>query len=221
MTKRIKPAARANAADERAKVNGRRVRRDLTEKKILKAVARLLVKRGVDGLGMNVVAKAAGVDKVLIYRYFGDLGGLLRRYGESVDFWPTFDEVLGPERDVLREPDAGRIASRILVNYARALRRRPTTLELLAWECSHRNELTMVLEETRERWSGALLAEIKKSGVELAQPLVALAIVMSAAIHYLAVRGRHIDVFSGLEIGSDRGWREIESVIAEAFCPRR
>jgi hypothetical protein len=90
------------------------------------------------------------VDKVLIYRYFGDMGGLLRRFGQSADFWPSLDEVLGPQREVLREANAGRVARRILINYTRAIRRRPTTLQLLAWECCHRNELTRALEETRE-----------------------------------------------------------------------
>ena len=205
--------------DPETKPDGRHARRDQTEKKLLTTVGKLLAKRGVKALGVNVVAQAAGVDKVLIYRYFGDFDGLLRRYGESVDFWPSFDEVLGAEREVLLERDPNRIASRFLMNYARALRRRPATLELLAWECSHRNELTMVLEQTRERWSGELLAEIQKAGVVLEPSLVARAVVMSAAIHYLAVRGRQLEVFSGIEIGKKGNWAEIEQAIQLSFEP--
>jgi hypothetical protein len=145
--------------------------------------------------------------------------------GISGAFW--WGLALGPPADsagrgALATVIAVQVAGIVCFVYlARALRRRPMTLELLAWECSHRSELTMVLEETRERWSGALLAEVQKSGVQLPQPLVTLAVVLSAAIHYLAVRGRDIDVFSGLEIGSDTGWHEIENVIAGAFSRRR
>jgi AcrR family transcriptional regulator len=199
------------------KPDGRRVRRDLTEKKILATVGKLIAKRGLDALGVNAVAKAARVDKVLIYRYFGDLDGLLRRYGESADFWPDLDEVLGAEREVLREPSAAQIASRILVNYARALRRRPATLQLLAWECCHRNELTIVLEETRERWSARLIEEIRSAGIPLSAEMMMLAGLLSAAINYLTMRGQQIRVFGGMDVHSDEGWSAIESAIGAAF----
>jgi AcrR family transcriptional regulator len=209
----------AKPAKKREPRNGQRARRALTERKLLDAVGQLIAREGVEELGINAVAKAAGVDKVLIYRYFDGLGGLLRRFGESADFWPSLDEVLGPQRDVLREASAAGVAGRILINYTRALRRRPTTLQLLAWECCHRNELTRVLEETRERWSQALLQEIRAAGVPMAEETVRLSVLLSAAVHYLAIRGREIRMFSGMDVGTERGWRAIETTITAAFAP--
>ena len=47
--------------------------RPQTEAKLRAALARLLAKSGFGALTPSAVAKEAGVDKMLIYRYFGDL----------------------------------------------------------------------------------------------------------------------------------------------------
>lgn len=49
----------------------RRRSREATRRRILDAAERLAVHAGVGALGVNAVAQRAGVDKVLIYRYFG------------------------------------------------------------------------------------------------------------------------------------------------------
>src|SRR5262249_27082715 len=66
-----------------------------TEEEILAAVGRLLESSGFDELGMNAVAREAGVDKVLVYRYFGKLPDLLRAFAERGGHWPTDAELVG------------------------------------------------------------------------------------------------------------------------------
>jgi hypothetical protein len=65
-------------------------------------------------------------------------------------FWPTLQEIIGPDPGLLSDPDHAHTAARLLANYARALRKRPVTLDLLARECAHRNPLTVALESARE-----------------------------------------------------------------------
>jgi AcrR family transcriptional regulator len=191
--------------------------REETEQRLVQAVEDLLREEGFVGLGVNAVAQRAGVDKVLIYRYFDGFPGLLRRYAESGAFWPSLDEILGPDRALLREPDPARLGARVLASYARALRARPVTLELLAWECSRRNELTRVLEEVRERQALELLASLPASS-RIAEPRIATAAaLLSAGINYLAIRGREIQRFAGVDIGSDAGWAAMEDAIEAMF----
>jgi len=54
--------------------------RELTERKILDAVGSIIASDGFESVGINVVAQRAGVSKMLIYRYFGGLNGLLSKY---------------------------------------------------------------------------------------------------------------------------------------------
>lgn len=57
--------------------------RAATEERILAAVGQVLARDGFAAGGVNAVAREAGVDKVLICRYFGGLPGLLRAWGAS------------------------------------------------------------------------------------------------------------------------------------------
>lgn len=68
--------------------------RPKTEEKFQNAVLDLVAQNGCGDLGINAVAQAAGADKVLIYRYFGDFKGLLQTVAESRQWLPTGEEVL-------------------------------------------------------------------------------------------------------------------------------
>jgi AcrR family transcriptional regulator len=47
-----------------------------TKTRILDALGRLIVRDGLATVGINALAREAQADKVLIYRYFGDLDGV-------------------------------------------------------------------------------------------------------------------------------------------------
>ncbi len=194
----------------------RQARRIATERALVAAVGAVLRRDGMHGLGVNAVAAEAGADKKLIYRYFGGLPGLLRAFGESADFWPDLDELLGPDRAVLALPTA-EMGAEIVRRHAAGLRRRPLTLELLAWECGHRDALTAVLEDVRQTISEALIAEMLAAGHHVPRGGRVLSSLFAAAMNYLAVRGRDIARFGDLSLDDD-GWDEIGAVVGAAFA---
>ena len=65
-----------------------------TEKRILDAVSTILLERGFQTIGINEVARQAGCDKVLIYRYFGGLEELLLAFAETTNLWWEVDEII-------------------------------------------------------------------------------------------------------------------------------
>ena len=62
-----------------------------TRAAILESAAELIAAHGVDALGVNALADAAGCDKVLIYRYFGGLDGVLETLGAGRTMWPRVE----------------------------------------------------------------------------------------------------------------------------------
>jgi AcrR family transcriptional regulator len=188
-----------------------------TKDRILDAVGRLLAQGGFRKLGINAVARQAGVDKVLIYRYFGGMPELLRAFGVSGDFWPTFDELTGGDPEGLRAQTLGQATATVLCSFARALRSRPLTGEVLAWETVERNELIEVLEKVREDAAMRLLEELAPGSEERGADLAAITALLGAAIMYLVVRSRHVEVFNGVDITSEEGWGRLEGAI-EAIC---
>ena len=65
--------------------------RQKTESTIREAALRILREDGFEGWGVNAIARAAGIDKVLIYRYFGSLEDLLEEIVKETPFWPDPD----------------------------------------------------------------------------------------------------------------------------------
>ena len=61
-----------------------------TKRRLLDAVGDIIKKNGTGGLGVNKVAQKAGVSKILIYRYFGNLEQLIQAYLLEKDFWTNY-----------------------------------------------------------------------------------------------------------------------------------
>ena len=68
--------------------------RQATEMTLITAVNDIIEESGFEGLGINAVAAKAKVSKMLIYRYFNSLDGLIAAYIQQNDYWINFDEEL-------------------------------------------------------------------------------------------------------------------------------
>ena len=188
--------------------------RALTEAKLRKAVEDLLVEGGFSALTPSAVGRRAGVDKMLIYRYFGDLGGLVRAIAYADDFFPTVEVICGglSVADLLELPVNQR-AAHVIANNARALLARPVVLELMVWELVERNELTAIMEEARETLGLRLLGELF-SDVRDEKRLRSIGALLSAAVTYLALRRRKIRWYSGVDLTLDDTWSDFADAIA-------
>lgn len=194
------------ATRKSSKATARTRDRSATEERILAAVGEVLARDGFGAIGVNAIAREAGVDKVLIYRYYGGLPELLQVWGASGRFWPSVDELLGDDAQaMLQRPVAERYAL-FFERFIDALRQRPLTLEILAAEIVERNELSAILETEREQWGAQ--AETLLGGDEFKRRphLRGITLLWVAGVQYLLVRARKIRVFGGVDLGSDAGW---------------
>ena len=108
-----------------------------TELAFLAAARSCLLEHGFGGYGINPVAELAGHDKVLLYRYFGDLAGLSRRLAEQVQFFPDRDiaaaafprgsHAMAPLEDSCRA---------LLASTVQATLQEPLSAVMLRWEGS-------------------------------------------------------------------------------------
>lgn len=188
--------------------------RQETEQKLVEATARVLAKQGFSKLGVNAIAREARLDKVLIYRYFDGLPGLMNAYAKQGDFWPSIGELTGPDTAAFNALDGRGKFKHIMRQYARGLRARPITLQILSWEMVDRNELTAFLEDVREQ-QGLQLTEQMMAIHPIDQELdvLALVTVFSGAINYLAARSTKIRWFNGVDLQDDSGWNRLERMI--------
>ncbi len=181
-----------------------------TKKKIFDATGKLIAKNGFHALGINAVAREAGVDKVLIYRYFGKLPDLLKAFMDEGNFWPDPEDFITDcDKTNLRET-----SFTIFSGYASFLRKNSISREIFRWEIIERNELTEMIAAVRESHGVRLTESIKKTlelSSEKAIAVDSVSAIIISGLYYLVLRSKTVDMFSGVDISSDSGWNEINT----------
>jgi AcrR family transcriptional regulator len=185
-----------------------------TKHRLITAVGTLLAREGFGALGINAVADEAGVDKVLIYRYFGGMDELLSAFGQSSDFWPSIREVIGEDSSKLMQLSVAERWTLGLSHYAAALRKRPVTREILAWELIEQNDLILILRQAREEWFEELTTHFPDDADLTDANLIGTVLLIVGAIHYFVVLGRLQPQFSGIAIDADAGWEYLDLIIS-------
>ena len=186
--------------------------RDRIKNRLILVVGPLLARVGFQRINEDLVARESGLKRINIFRLFGGLPGLVSAFGDSGRFWPSTRELLQETdegfTDVPPEQQMAAFFKSLLI----CLRRRPQTLDILAWEILERNELSKLLEDIRVRTSleyfenlhGEIPEEIDLSAV------VAL---LAGAVFFLSVQSRNTKTFGGIDLQSEAGWRRIEQAI--------
>lgn len=190
---------------------------EATKQSILDAVGRVLERDGFSGLGINAIAKEAGVGKPLIYRYFGGLQELLDEFGRDADFWMRLDDILvEADKETGGVPPASfaEVIRTAMICYTRVLRRSPVMQEILASELTATPDLIKPLAEAR-RETGVQALEEYMDGIEPPEGVDVDAIygILLAAFQYLTVRGRVDDGFWGIPLGTDEEWKRFEDAM--------
>jgi AcrR family transcriptional regulator len=197
-------------------VSGRGRDRAATEERILAAVGVVLARDGFRAIGVNAIAREAGIDKVLIYRYFGGLPELLRRWGASGRFWPTANELLGDDVAAVHGLALEVRYALFFDRFIDALRARPLTIEILAAEIVERNELTAILEDEREQWGEQVEMLFGGDAFRARPELRGITLLLVAGVQYLLVRARMVRVFGGIDLRSDAGWAALKASLNAA-----
>lgn len=201
--------------DDDATPDGNRDRtrdRAATERRILDAAEAILVESGPSGFGVNVLARSAGVDKQLIYRYFGGLDGLLEALGERIAVW--WQDRLG--EDVPKEPPEtyGVLIERLALRLLKIMRTEPLAIQTALWELTDSSGLVRKLASARARALQAWLAEARgglspREGVDAA----AVNALVVSALSYACLSARASGNLVGLDADDPKTWHRIEQAL--------
>ncbi len=194
-----------------------------TRAAILESATTLVAQHGVGGFGVNALAQAAGCDKVLIYRYFGGLDGVLEAVGAERAVWPK----VALEAREGEESLADALESLALEEWA-ALSSGALMLGASGAEIEGDNPLARaVATQRRERHTEIVESLRQRYRVPPYVDLPALLEFLSAALTLFALRaGREAgegDPAAGETVHSAQttvdpstpaGWRRIEKTVA-------
>lgn len=177
--------------------------RQLTEKKIIDAVERIIENQGFEKLGINAVASEAGVSKMLIYRYFGGLDELLAHYLMQKDYWANTDTT------ILEQANVGESIKNMFRKQIKQMRNDIMLKRLCRWELTADNDNIRTLQDRRERNGRDLIQMVARlTGCSNAE-VASLATILSASISYLVLMEEQTSTYNGIDLQSEEGWKQI------------
>ena len=177
--------------------------REATEKRLLATIGKMVAEDGFEKIGINAVASQSGVSKVLIYRYFGSVEGLMAAYIRQHDFWLNFP---------LEIPDSEQLPAflkNMFQSQIEQLRVNPTLKRLYRWELSCNNEMIVKLREQREKQGLSRVEKVSRMTGFPLEELAVMASVLTASITYLVMLEDFCPVYNGIPINQDAGWEQI------------
>lgn len=180
-------------------------RRERTERAILQALEEQLCETGMAGMGINVVAKRAGVSKELIYRYFDGMPGLMLAWMQEQDFWTRSTSVV--KKEAAGEHTPADLILVMLREQIDVLANNPPLREVRRWELIERNEVSAKLADRREAAARSFIDRV--DGVTHDTDLPAVVSIMLAGVLYLMLRSKTEEFFLGVPLRTDEGWDRI------------
>lgn len=189
--------------------------KELTQQLLIDATIEILKNDGFSSLGINAIAEKSNVNKVLIYRYFGGLPGLLKAVASELDLTQTKLIDLSIPASV-NKTDLESLLQNGFRLIHESLLQDSLAMEIMIQEFSEENELTQSFAEEREKQGLATTEKFRQliSSLSSHPPsetidIEAALAIASAGIYYLTLRSRTVQMFNGVDIQSKEGWDRI------------
>lgn len=182
--------------------------RERTKSKILKAVGEVIEQHGTEKVGVNLIARTAGVNKVLIYRYFESVDGLMEQYVRSGEYTSTLSTDYIDNIPELTPDERQKALTSLMHTFTNDLRQRKATRDLLRWEIGTGKSM---LSDARNQIATRILSKI--GDLPYYNDTSALIAFISAGIYFLTISSDYREKMLDVDLQSDEGWKRIERVI--------
>lgn len=179
--------------------------RTATEERIYKAFLDILKQKGPQGVGINAIAKEAGVSKSLIYRYFGGMKGLLLRFAQKGDFFKSLS-VIDENKDNLENLKG------FIKEGTKELRENTLTQEILRWQLIENNEDTKSLFKYFNAQVGKTFSTNTKD-----ESLNSAFQLMLGGYVYFTLLSKFNKTFIATDLTSEKTWENFDEAIAKTI----
>ena len=189
------------------------------EKRLLIAVSQIIENEGFSKIGVNKIAKQAKCDKVLIYRYFGGLEGLLAAWAKDNDFYTLAYQAYS-ERVTKAESseDIIKLTQTVLLKQLNFLRTNKLMQELLAWELSGNSTFRSIQDGGSHIGffgfgTQKLQEELEKKLGKESKDVRMFITILIASINYIVLATRQYRIFNGIDFSNPEAWELCKQTI--------
>ena len=149
--------------------------REATEKRLLDTIGQMIIEQGFEKIGINAVSAQSGVSKILIYRYFNSIDGLIAAYIRKHDFWLNTSFEFSDTVQMLPA------IKEMFYKHIERLRTDPVLRKLYRWELSCNNDIIASLREQREKVGMNLIEQVCTLSSRPKQEIAALSAIITAS----------------------------------------
>lgn len=184
-----------------------------TQRRILNAAMILLAESGRDGFGINAIARQAGCDKQLIYRYFQGLEGIADAVG--IELASKLEQDLATITTHPKVNSYAALMEHLALELLEILRRDRIMQQIIAWELTGPSDLTQRMINARGQKLGAWIVKVRGS-LPLPTHIDAPAVnaIIIASTQQLVLSAASAGEFAGLPLKSDADWDRIRSSLS-------
>ncbi|HUH25602.1 MAG TPA: TetR/AcrR family transcriptional regulator [Flavobacterium sp.] len=187
--------------------------KERTKSKMIQAVGRVISKKGYSGLNATSIAKECGVDKRLVWTYFGSVDNLIEEYITQRDFWKY------TAKDSINTMFTSNIITKEQVNDL--LQHQFDTLlsdkilqRIIHWEIGENKPFLRSLADQRELMGEGLFQLVEPRFSNSPVNIRAVTALLISGIYYLSLHGKiNGSLFCGLDINIEKDKIEISKAI--------
>ncbi|GAB4024662.1 TetR/AcrR family transcriptional regulator [Spirosoma koreense] len=188
--------------------------RPATIQRIVKALEHILAQEGLEGVNVNAIAQTADVSKVLVYRYFGSVEGLLEYYIRMGKLVPHYDPGWLAQLRPVEPSDMARVWSSQTLELFRRMRACRGSRELL--KASVR-EKTPLAEAVSRNLDAELTNLVNQLAFLEGGDYQAISAIMLGALSYLTIQAQLDHPVIGIDLRSQEGWQRIEAATTTIY----
>jgi AcrR family transcriptional regulator len=181
-----------------------------TTQRIVDALEQVLTEQGLEGVAIGAIAEKAQVSKVLIYRYFGGLEGLLEYYVGMGRMVPHYTAAWLEQIQPFQPGELASVWSNQSLQLFRQLRASRASRELLKATVQEKDSLNDVVSSTLDTELIRLVDQL--AFVEGGDHQATSAVILGA-LSFLTIQAQNDRPMIGLDLRSEEGWKRIEEVV--------
>ncbi len=193
-----------------------------TMARMVAAVGKVIQKKGYPGLTAPNIALAAGVNKQLVWTYFGGVDNLVEEYINQRDFWKSGAKPLIQQIFSNAENAGVNETNSVLQAQLEIIMKDKVWQKIIHWELGENKKMLKVLAEKREETGEMLLNLIDPYFENTDVNIRARLALLIGGIYYLSLHSKsNGSTVCGIDINENEGRLAIEKgirdIIVESF----
>ncbi|HBW81676.1 MAG TPA: TetR/AcrR family transcriptional regulator [Sphingobacterium sp.] len=203
-----------NPKKERKVTSGPIRDKERTKARMIAAVAKVIQKKGYHALNGPNIALECGLNKALIWNYFGGLDQLVEAYLTQKDFWQIGDK--GVLEQMITNPGSISISliEELLKSQFNTFLKDKTKQKVIHWGLGEKTKALKNIADRRELLGGELFKHVDSKFENSENDLRATLAILVSSIYYLSLQAKSTgSTFCGIDVNTEAGKERIQKTM--------